>query len=437
MAEVYYAAALYSYLRERKGNSLSELEKRLHEFSPPWTAIIPAYNEEDNIQQSLDSVINQTYPPVEIIILDDHSSDNTPRKVFQLLKQYDAKLIKTRIIDDEDLPFGSGQKRAIIRLELPKLDMIITYVRNLEKNVGKTMNLNWAVFNLVKTPYFANIDGDTILEKDYAEKVLPLLLEDKVAAAYGWPLPRRIENNWQAKIIEYTKRVAYKINHFLFKQGQDKIEFIYNLMGCAIFYNSDIFRKVPRPNDSYAGDTSHAWELQSAGYKIRISLDGFVYTTEPTDLRKFWKQRMRWGSGPFQNLYLRGKKVLSNLKGKRKLSAAWNMFYYSVLSTKYSIALLSLPFLAIKGVVDKDLFTKIYTYDFIMWSIAYSIGNYGYHRHKQNPMKPRELLNDFKEFLVMYSIVRYGWAITNIISALYTIYDIVSGKYKEKWIGMH
>ena len=437
-AEVYYIAALYSYIKEKRNKKyISELEKKLLESKPEWTAVVPAYNEEENITDCLDSIINQTYPPSEIIILDDHSIDSTPEKVFNWLKKYKAQPIGSTIINDNKQTFGSGQRRSIIRFRIPKLDILITYVRNLERNIGKTMNLNWVVFNLVRTSYFANIDGDTIVEKDYAEKVLPLLLEEDVAAAYGWPIPRRIRDTWQARIIEYAKSVSYKINHFLFKQGQEKMGFVYNLMGCAIFYNTDIFRRIPRPNDSYAGDTSHAWELQAAGYRVKISIDGFVYTTEPSDMKKFWKQRMRWGSGPFQNLYLRGRKVLSSLKGKRKIAAFWNMFYYSVLSIKYSLGILILPLLAFMGIIDQDIALKVYTYDFLMWTTAYSIGNYGCHKHKNNPLTFKESLKDTKEFLTMYFLVRYGWAFTYIVSAFYTIYDILSKKYKEKWIGMH
>ncbi|HIP66510.1 MAG TPA: glycosyltransferase family 2 protein [Candidatus Nanopusillus sp.] len=430
-AQIYYAAALYSYVKEKRS------EKYTLESRPRWTAVVPVYNEEENIVDCLDSIINQTYPPSEIIILDDHSMDGTLRKVFNWLKEYKAQPMDYITIYNKRQTFGLGQRRAIVRFIVPKSDILVIYVRNLEKNVGKTMNLNWVAFNLVRTPYFANIDGDTILEKDYAEKVLPLLLEEDVAAAYGWPIPRRIRDTWQAKIIEYSKRVSYKINHFLFKQGQEKIGFVYNLMGCAIFYNTDIFRRIPRPHDSYAGDTSHAWELQAAGYKIKISIDGFVYTTEPSDMKKFWNQRMRWGAGPFQNLYLRGKKVLSSLKGKRKIAAFWNMFYYTILSTKYSLGILILPLLAFMGIIDQDIALKVYTYDFLMWAFAYSIGNYGYHKHKNNPLTFNELLKDTEEFLIMYFLVRYGWAFTNIVSAFHTLYDILSKKYKEKWIGMH
>ena len=421
MAEVYYAAALYSYLRERKGNSLSELEKRLHEFSPPWTAIIPAYNEEDNIQQSLDSVINQTYPPVEIIILDDHSSDNTPRKVFQLLKQYDAKLIKKRIIDDEDLPFGSGQKRAIIRLELPKLDMIITYVRNLEKNVGKTMNLNWAVFNLVKTPYFANIDGDTILEKDYAEKVLPLLLEDKVAAAFGFALPRvKGDKNFIYNLIYHLKYFLYAKRGQILRRFWQLIGFHYNLFGAAVFYNKSYFEKVPRPLIGNSRDTFHAWILQLKGYKVRGKYCAIAYPESEGTIKYFIKERKRWGSGAYQAFYLLFKEFI-RLK-KYKESVVPLMTY--LIPVKYSIAVYTIPLLSLVS-GDPYLFIKFSALELLLYGTGVSLSKL---------LKPDLSLKKMGLGLVyMYTVGKYIISALILRNFIVNTVDYLTGQWKEKW----
>lgn len=50
--------------------------------------IIPTYNREEFLQESIESALNQTYPYVEVIVVDDGSVDNTR----EILQSYDGKL---------------------------------------------------------------------------------------------------------------------------------------------------------------------------------------------------------------------------------------------------------------------------------------------------------------------------------------------------------
>jgi glycosyltransferase involved in cell wall biosynthesis len=49
------------------------------ETPPKISVLVPTYNREDTIVQSLSSIFNQTIPPYEVIVIDDGSSDNTNR----------------------------------------------------------------------------------------------------------------------------------------------------------------------------------------------------------------------------------------------------------------------------------------------------------------------------------------------------------------------
>lgn len=77
-------------------NEIINLKKRgLTEDSPLISVIIPAYNVDQYIKQCVDSVLTQTYRRIEVICIDDGSTDNTI-PILEFLAQKDArvKLIK-------------------------------------------------------------------------------------------------------------------------------------------------------------------------------------------------------------------------------------------------------------------------------------------------------------------------------------------------------
>jgi len=59
-----------------------------------FSIIMPAYNVEDSIEESINSVLNQTYSNFELIVIDDCSTDST----YNVVKKYsDVKLFQTPI----------------------------------------------------------------------------------------------------------------------------------------------------------------------------------------------------------------------------------------------------------------------------------------------------------------------------------------------------
>ncbi len=64
---------------------------------PTVSVMMPAYNAENFIEESIQSVLNQTYKDFELIILDDGSTDNT----FKIAAAYAAKDSRIRVIQNE------------------------------------------------------------------------------------------------------------------------------------------------------------------------------------------------------------------------------------------------------------------------------------------------------------------------------------------------
>lgn len=73
------------------------------------SVIIPAYNVEDYIAECLDSVLNQTYKDLEIIIVDDGSTDKTP----QILMDYAQKDPRIRVLKQQNSGQSCARNRGI------------------------------------------------------------------------------------------------------------------------------------------------------------------------------------------------------------------------------------------------------------------------------------------------------------------------------------
>ena len=56
-----------------------------------FSIIIPNYNKEDYVEETLNSIFNQTYKNYEVIVIDDASSDNSIEKI----KKFDVRLFHT------------------------------------------------------------------------------------------------------------------------------------------------------------------------------------------------------------------------------------------------------------------------------------------------------------------------------------------------------
>ena len=73
------------------------------------SVIIPVYNDEKYLAQCLDSVLRQTYSNLEIILVDDGSTDSTP----ELCEKYREKYANIRILHKKNGGVGSSRNAGL------------------------------------------------------------------------------------------------------------------------------------------------------------------------------------------------------------------------------------------------------------------------------------------------------------------------------------
>ncbi|MEO8576983.1 MAG: glycosyltransferase family 2 protein [Gemmatimonadales bacterium] len=94
--------ALVTAIRFRNSTSLADESADASPDSPLISVVIPARNEERNIERCVRSVLTATYPRLELIVVDDHSSDATGA----IARRIALEDPRARVIDNPDLPEG-------------------------------------------------------------------------------------------------------------------------------------------------------------------------------------------------------------------------------------------------------------------------------------------------------------------------------------------
>ena len=71
--------------------------------TPLISVLVPCCNVEKYLRQCLDSIINQTYTELEIICLNDGSTDSTP----DILREYEKKDSRILVVDKPNSGYGA------------------------------------------------------------------------------------------------------------------------------------------------------------------------------------------------------------------------------------------------------------------------------------------------------------------------------------------
>jgi chlorobactene glucosyltransferase len=82
--------------------------------APLVSVIVPARNEARNIRRCAEALLSQTYPNYELIVLDDRSTDETPKILSELTQVANLRRVDMGVISGADLPPGwAGKPHAL------------------------------------------------------------------------------------------------------------------------------------------------------------------------------------------------------------------------------------------------------------------------------------------------------------------------------------
>ncbi|TIO69069.1 MAG: glycosyltransferase family 2 protein, partial [Mesorhizobium sp.] len=141
------------------------LWQRYGEVAPPIALLVPAYNEEVNVVESVHSMLALEYPNFEVIVINDGSKDQTLQRLIE-----GFKLVKFH------RPYEDALAHKPIRglYSSPMTERLFV----VDKENGGKADAQNAGINVCRAPLFCVIDGDSILEPDALMRAAQPFIDD-------------------------------------------------------------------------------------------------------------------------------------------------------------------------------------------------------------------------------------------------------------------
>ncbi len=237
-------------------------EKHLPAYGGSVSVVIAAYNESKVIVRTVQSVLNSQMPLLEVVVVDDGSTDDT------------AEVVRTAFAGD------------------PR-------VRVLSKtNAGKAAALNFGIAE-AKGELLFHIDADTILAPEAIGRLAAHFANPDVAAVAG-----NIQVGNRINLLTNWQDLEYITSQNLDRRAYSLLNCITVVPGAIGMWRHSAVEQVGGyRTDTLAEDMDLTWRLRRAGYRLDNEPEALAYTEAPERFRPFFKQRFRWSYGTLQCLF--------------------------------------------------------------------------------------------------------------------------------------
>ncbi len=245
------------------------LDQRVHRWNKslpmPLSLLIAAYNEDASIRDTLESVARQGYPaPVEILVIDDGSTDRTCEIVRELIAN--GRRPPNQTLKLIEMPRNGGKARALnTGLEAASHEMIVT------------------------------IDADTIMFREALGRLAinQMCAPRNTAATAGTVLVRNSRKNLITRLQEWD----YFLGIAVVKRVQSLLQGTLVAQGAFSIYRRSVLREVGGWRETVGEDIVLTWAILERGYRVGYADDAFVFTNVPDNYRDYYRQRKRWSRG--------------------------------------------------------------------------------------------------------------------------------------------
>lgn len=229
------------------------------EYKPFVSIMVPAHNEENVIENTVENILMLDYENYEVIVIDDRSDDNTAKIIEDLSTRYDN---------------------------------VVALVRDKDAFPGKSAVLNEALA-MAKGEAILVFDADAKINSDFLRRLVPALEPEDVGAVQA----RKVIINRDYNFLTRSQDNEMALDTH-FQVGRDAVKGAVELRG-----NGELIKRTALNdingwnNHTLTDDLDMSTRMQIKGWDIRFCPEVCVYEEGVIAYMPLVRQRRRWIEG--------------------------------------------------------------------------------------------------------------------------------------------
>ena len=272
-------------------------------YSPFVSVLVPVYNEEKVVPESVKSLLELNYPNYEIIIINDGSTDKT-KQVAETLVGYQK---------------GKYSDVKVTLLSKP--------------NGGKAKALN-AGIKLSKAEIVLCMDGDSQLSPDSVKLAVRHFSNREIGAVAG-----NVKVLNRGKLFTDLQALEYIEGLNMARSAQSFVRLVNIIPGPIGFFRKKAIEEAGfYSSDTFAEDADLTLKILANGWKIYYEPNSISFTEAPAKLQQLLKQRYRWTRGIIQSIRKHKKLLVNPSINFGDTFILWTMAYEALIWPAMNIA---------------------------------------------------------------------------------------------------
>ncbi|EGF92897.1 glycosyl transferase family 2 family protein [Asticcacaulis biprosthecium C19] len=356
--------AAWAELRERSQaeDSESAFQLLISDVAMPISLVVPGYNEEATIVESVRSMLSLRYPDLEIIVVNDGSKDGTLQALIDAFQLQPVTRAHEEAVKHQPIRqvYGSSMYARLLVVD--------------KHNGGKSDAIN-AGINLSRNPLFCVVDADSLLEiESLLSSVRPFMEDPRHMIAVGGTIRvlngcvvkngQVIQSGLPRKFLPLVQYMEYIRAYLMARLAWSRWGILTLISGAFGIFRRSVAVEVGGFTHGTVGED---YELivkmhkhmrnQDRVYSLRYVPEPVCWTEAPETLKVLSNQRKRWQRGALEVFFRHRDMLLNPRYGKVGMLGFLNNLIIDVLGPIAEVlGYILMPLFWIAGVFSFDFF---------------------------------------------------------------------------------